>query len=318
MGLRSLSLEPEYRTDVNNIVDDFYVPCLSSSISYSRAVGYFTGSGLAVAARGLSEFLKGDGHMRLVASPYLNESDIAEVERGYLLRSEAMEQAIGRELDYLLNKKLDPATAQRISSLAWLIGASRLEIKIAIPSDDAGQGPNGIYHEKIGLFEDSNRDMVAFGGSANETAGGLINNFEAIDVFWSWDDPQERVSRKVANFERLWTNSTNFLQVLDFPEAAKQKLLQMRPAQPPEIDPESSQRRHLDTSPNDPLKPSKRTFAIPQSLELYPHQTEAVEAWMSGKDTQGNVELAGFLEMATGACRRKRQGLSFGFPLARL
>ena len=44
----------------------------------------------------------------------------------------------------------------------------------------------------------------------------LLNNFESIDVHWSWDDTQERVQQKVDNFKRLWHNKTDKLEVIDF------------------------------------------------------------------------------------------------------
>ena len=55
-----------------------------------------------------------------------------------------------------------------------------------------------------------------FAGSANETAGGLVDNFESIKVFWSWDDPHGRVAEEIRNFEALWSNRTTGLRVLDF------------------------------------------------------------------------------------------------------
>ena len=36
-GLESLVLKPEYRSDVDNLVQDFYVPCFRESQSSSRA-----------------------------------------------------------------------------------------------------------------------------------------------------------------------------------------------------------------------------------------------------------------------------------------
>ena len=44
--LRDREPQTEYRTDEANLVDSFYIPCLQTSESYFRAVGYFTGSGL--------------------------------------------------------------------------------------------------------------------------------------------------------------------------------------------------------------------------------------------------------------------------------
>ena len=89
--------------------------------------------------------------------------------------------------------------------------AQRLEVRIAIPVDEFGNLRRGIYHEKLGLFSDRGGNAVAFTGSPNETAGGLIDNFETIDVFWTWDDPHQRVERKASNFDRMWENETRGL-----------------------------------------------------------------------------------------------------------
>ena len=40
--LADLPLETEYRSDYHDLVRDFYLPCLTHSTQYRRAVGYFT------------------------------------------------------------------------------------------------------------------------------------------------------------------------------------------------------------------------------------------------------------------------------------
>src|SRR5213078_3240836 len=89
--------------------------------------------------------------------------------------------------------------ADRLSYLAWLIAETRLDVKIAIPIDSDGTPKAGIYHEKLGLFDDTEGNSVAFTGSPNETVGGLVENFEAIDVFCSWDEARNRAVRKSEN-----------------------------------------------------------------------------------------------------------------------
>ena len=81
-----------------------------------------------------------------------------------------------------------------------MIANGNLEVKIAVPRNN--NCDFGIYHEKIGLFQDSQGRRIAFSGSANETAGGLVNNFESIDVYRSWVET-DRVKRKWNNFQKL-------------------------------------------------------------------------------------------------------------------
>lgn len=37
-----LELKPEYRSRLDNVIRDFYVPVLKQSVMYKRAVGFFS------------------------------------------------------------------------------------------------------------------------------------------------------------------------------------------------------------------------------------------------------------------------------------
>jgi superfamily II DNA or RNA helicase len=257
-------LLPEYRSDANDVVREFYEPCLERCQLYRRAVGYFTSSGLAAAARGITHFIAGNGTMQLVASPAIEPEDQDAIKRGYDARKDIIAKSLLRELA----KAEDAAARDRLGYLAWLIAEERLEIQLALPVTPNGEFRNGIYHEKLGIFEDTAEDRVAFSGSANETAGGLVDNFESIDVFWSWEDHQGRVARKLANFERLWKNQTSGVDIYEFPDAAKKQLLKLKPGSRP--------------GPTPPPPASKK----------WRHQDEAVAKFLEKE--------RGVLDMATG------------------
>ena len=74
--LSKLDLKISYSSDCSDMVVNFYIPCLGQSILYRRAVGYFTSSGLALAAQGVIHLLKNGGRILLIASPILTEEDI--------------------------------------------------------------------------------------------------------------------------------------------------------------------------------------------------------------------------------------------------
>ena len=290
MSLQKLNLQCEYRSDQTNTVTDFYVPCLNVSREYWRAVGYFTSHGLALAARGLSSLVQNDGKMRLVASPMLTEEDISAIQEGYSAREDVVEKAIIRELDGDFTEIVN----YRLKCLAWLVAEKRLDIKIASPSELSLNNRGAIYHEKIGIFIDGDGNTIAFTGSPNETFGGLLTNFESLDVYWSWSDPHQRVQRKIDNFRRLWNNLTPKLSVLDFPVAAKQRLLEYKPTSPPNIEPDLPT---ADLSAKESGKSySYRLKAIdlPLTLKLRDYQQEAIETWFLNG-------CCGFLEMATGS-----------------
>lgn len=292
MGLKDLPLAFEYRSDSTNVVENFYIPCLRESVQYWRAVGFFTSRGLCLAAKGLAAFIAGRGRMRLVASPWLEPDDIEAFQRGYVARENIIERAILRQLEEQQLFALSPIAQHRLECIAWLVAEERLDIKVACPVRQRLGGAPGIYHEKIGLFLDSSGDCVAFTGSPNETVGGLVDNFESIDVYVSWDDPHGRVERKRTNFQRLWDNVTPGLEVVQFPVAARRRLLQFRPRTRPERDPEvltpggsSPSRRHSFRGSD---------IGVPPDIQLRRYQEAACDAWMSN---QGR----GLLTMATGS-----------------
>jgi superfamily II DNA or RNA helicase len=290
MSLQKLNLQCEYRSDQTNTVTDFYVPCLNVSREYWRAVGYFTSHGLALAARGLSSFVQNDGQMRLVASPMLTEEDIAAMQEGYRAREDVVEKAIIRELDGNFAEIVN----HRLKCLAWLVAENRLDIKIASPSELSLNNRGAIYHEKIGIFIDGDGNTIAFTGSPNETFGGLLTNFESIDVYWSWSDPHQRVHRKIDNFKRLWNNLTPKLSVLDFPIAAKQRLLEYKPTSPPSIEPEILTTDFSTKESGKSYSYRLKVIDLPPTLKLRDYQQEAIKAWFLNG-------CCGFLEMATGS-----------------
>jgi len=275
-GLATLTLKPEYRSDVDDLVRDFYAPCLGRSTLYRRAVGYFTSRGLSAAAQGVSALIQSDGRMLLVASPLFDAEDLEAIQRGYSARDDAVVKALLRHIE----ATPEAIVRDRLGYLAWLIAEERLEIRIAIPLDERGSPRRGIYHEKMGIFSDQFGNAVAFTGSPNETAGGLVDNFEATDVFWSWNDPHGRVERKGANFDRLWQNRTVGLAIVQFPDAVRKQLLKYRT------------KNRLAAEPSAWEKQAAPLRTWPPNL--WQHQIEAVQAWEDNR-------RRGLVSMATGS-----------------
>ena len=78
MRLRDLSLKSVYNSEKDNLLRDFYIPALSCSTSYSRAVGFFSASTLSYAAQGLSAFVQNQGRMRLIIGAELEAEEHKE------------------------------------------------------------------------------------------------------------------------------------------------------------------------------------------------------------------------------------------------
>lgn len=269
----------EYRSDLHDLASDLFVPCLSVSSSYDRAVGYFTSSGLNAAARGLEAFSAHDGVMRLIASPAFTDEDIQAIEKGY----EAREDVVARVLLRSLILEVEPSVQRRLALLSLLIAEERLVIRIALPKEPR----RGLFHEKVGIFRDVADDRVGISGSANETRGGLVENFEAVDVFTSWDSAASRVQRKERNFEALWEDATEGLEVLSFPDAVRQELLTRVPPQ------RVAGALEEDQEPVGVPIPISVPLKMPEGFELRSYQDDAKVAW-------GNHDHVGLLAMATG------------------
>ena len=62
-----------------NLVNDFYIPVLSNAIRYDRISCYFNSTSLAIASRGISNFIEHKGHMRLICGNYLTPDDIEQM-----------------------------------------------------------------------------------------------------------------------------------------------------------------------------------------------------------------------------------------------
>lgn len=231
MSLRDLDIQDEYRSDRYDLIRDFYIPCLENATVYKRAVGFFSSTSMAAAAKGLTALIRSGGKMQLVASPCLSQDDAEAIAKGLRQREEVIASAILREL----NREFEQIVTDRLACLAWLLGQGLLEIKLAVANNISQQG---IYHEKLGIFADASENIAAFTSSANESSSALIDNFECIDVFCSWrSGVSNRVLRKAENFQRLWDNDTPNVDVIGFPEAAARSLLRLRPERPPEGEP---------------------------------------------------------------------------------
>jgi superfamily II DNA or RNA helicase len=215
MSLRDIQYQEDYRSGIDNIVEDFFRPSLNESQAYWRAVGYFSSSALEAFGTPLGEFIKNGGYIRLVTSVELSKSDLQAIKEG------AVKQEIcAQRLEQIIEDEFTDGVGDGVTRLSRLLEMGRLEIQIAVPKTGTG-----IYHEKIGLFFDG-EDFVTFTGSSNESRNAYENNRECIDVYSSWDNPS-RAKRKLAHFEALWNRTDRGVEVYSFPDAAKRKLLRI-------------------------------------------------------------------------------------------
>lgn len=282
MSLRKLDLLETYRSDDCDLVKDFYEPCLKRSLTYDRAVGFFSSSALALVARGLTAFIHVGGRMRLVTSPKLSEQDVVAIAQGLEQRDEVIQRALLRSFE---EETVPDLVQQRLAALTWLLAQGLLDIKLAVP-----QSLRGLYHEKLGIFADAEGNLVTFGGSANESENALQHNFEVLEIFTSWQvGVEKRALRRAQAFDDLWHNRTAKVEVMPFPEAVQRSLIDAYcPDRPPAKEPKAASSIG-----------SYHTFPVgvprlPANLQLRPYQQQAVENWFKNKGL-------GTLKMATGS-----------------
>ncbi len=278
MVLSDLHIAKEYRNLKCDVINDFYVPILSNAVMYKRAVGFFNSAALYEMAIGLRHLVEKQGKMELIVSPRLTEEDIQSINLGYKTREEVIERALLRDFDEPKNK----TEFRKLNLLANLIAEGILDIKVAFKIN---ANSAGIFHEKIGIVIDAEGNKVAFTGSMNETYSGLLQNYESIDVFCSWrDEDYDRVNIKENAFDNLWDNLDTAMEVIPFPKVAVERLNSYKVEK---TEPLCVEIQNEDDSQD-------VFFKIPDNVDLYDYQREAIESWK-------NNNYCGIFDMATGA-----------------
>ncbi len=221
--------------------------------------------------------------MDLVCSQWLGEEDLQAMSRAVLERPRVR-----------ASSKLEKLSSSGDSAKPWpdlvsyLIAHDLLRVRIAITPQ---KGIGSLYHEKIGFFSDEEGRVVAYSGSANESHNGLETNFERVDVYASWGQGKER-RRALAiqqQFQDLWGNRTDGLEVVDLATALQRRLLRIRDTTSDTDTPISS--KHFAGAK---LSNTPEALVPPADIDLFPHQSEAIRSWAKAGGR-------GVLEMATGS-----------------
>lgn len=282
-SLRDLNLKRAYDSDSDDMLDDFFIPALSSSVRYRRLAGFFSSTALAVAARGIQQFLINGGRMELICSARLSQEDVRAV-------SEAMEdpvKIVSTRMLSDLSSVADDFVKDHVAALAWMVANGRLSLKIAIvlggdgvPLDRVAVENEGIFHQKVGILEDSEGNTLSFSGSDNESASGWIRHVEEFKVFRGWIDSENAyVQTDIAKFRKFWEETPHRTRVVAIDDAVRQKLIQLAPRDLSELD----------------LARWRSTWKKKEmrQVKLWPHQLAAIESWVNN----GRI---GIMEMATG------------------
>jgi superfamily II DNA or RNA helicase len=213
----------EYRNQLQDVVNEFYIPVLSEAKVYKRAVGYFSSELLIKISKGIGQLIKNGGNIELLISPELTPFDYEALKKFHDTKSffDSKIQLTEPLID-------DLESFDRLGLLFYLLETKKLIIKFAVLKTNKG---SGIYHEKLGVLHDSNGNIIAFTGSSNETAAALDLNYEAFDVFMSWKNSQDfaRCNLKDMAFSRLWNGVDDAIDTIDLSDLIQNKLLKFKP-----------------------------------------------------------------------------------------
>lgn len=300
MSLQDVELR-EDRT-YNSLEDDpgttFFNPVLNLAVTYDRAVGYFRSSVFHVLGSGFQSIGDRGGHIRIVASPSLDDQDVERIKQGYQLR-EVLAECLNREIDTATDRQ-----KQQIGFLGRLIANKVLDFKIAVAQRAEKVG---LYHDKYGIVEDAHGNALCFNGSNNETYNALMVNSESFTVHCAWDmgPGKHIVDRYRRDFEELWNNKKSDVKMVDLPNATVNKIRQLADELPPDFeihpsdfepefdDVEVEPIRLPETERDEPRVVGDHGFHIPNHIVLRDYQRDAIDAWF---DRRGR----GIFKMATG------------------
>ena len=287
-----LEIKSEYRSLIDNVVQDFYIPLLKEADSYKRAVGFFSSTALIEISKGIGSMAERGGHIQIVASPYLSDEDLAAIKNGYEEREKIIEGALLRSLS---DEHGDYYSMQRLNLLASLIADGILDIRIAYTEDKNGIG---MYHEKMGIIEDTEENRIAFSGSMNESLTAMAVNYETIDVFCNWREGSDldRVALKSNAFYSIWNDSEPNIKVREF-SMISDALIERYRKYPPNFGLDEEQFKRIMHYHRELQKASSKALSVgarvPEDITLHPYQEEAISVWVGDN-------YRGIFDMATG------------------
>lgn len=287
MSFKDIDIKTCYESRVGDIVQDFYEPVLANSILYDRIAGFFTSTSLAVAARGMAQFIQNGGIMRLITSPILSSEDYSIIQRVVENSDNISAKELGLDLAHLE----DALLSDHVKALGWLLSQGRMEIKLAVVVDDNGTPLTkenlfsmGLFHQKVGILTDVEGNHLSFSGSINETASAWTRNDEEFKVFKAWSDSASYYEEDRKKFDDIWNGEKRHVQIIPLPKAVKDDLIKFSE----DFDIESiSARKYIERK-----KAIKSPFEL-DGISLFFYQKQALEKW---RDSGFRM----LFEMATG------------------
>lgn len=262
MSFKALDIKISYIScGEESIAPAFLVPALKTTRLYQRSVGFFSSGVFEPIIDGIVALARNGGRIQLIASPMLSAADIAAIKEGYRQKEEVFQSSFSR--DFL--DAIEGLNDDQLKLLVALIAQGILDIKIAVTKTV------GDYHDKLGILEDFDGNIIVFYGSSNSSLNGYQDNYEKIRVVKSWDGNQtESIEDERKEFNSLWDGTNPYVSVYSYKDSAKKQILEV-------IEHRRKVKNEESTSP----------------IELRDYQEEAIASWVANN-------YHGFYVMATG------------------
>lgn len=282
MSFKNHNISLRYRSDVNDMPKDVLIPILRETVTYKRAVGFFSTSALVTLSVGLFDMAQRGGQVKVICSPKLSDEDIKAIEFGYETREKVLERALVINLTSPINEFQE----ERLNLVATMVASGMMEFKVAFVENFTGKN---MYHEKYAVFIDEEGNRICHTGGVNESENAYNENFDSLFMFCSWkDDSQQEGARLIEeDFDRLWENNTEKLSVIPFPQIAIDKLLQYKRDV---VDWKTDEKEFLVSK----ILKTEPKFHIPANVRLREYQEKAIAKWFE-------QNCSGIFSMCTGA-----------------
>ena len=234
MSFKEMDSEIQFKYDSfsSDIVNDFYNKVLSESVRYDMISGFFSSTSLAIASKGIANFIRNEGHMRLLCGAELTQADLQAIGN-----ADDLKDYVGKNFIDEYENLEEEVVKNHVKLLGWMIANNFLEIKIGVPVDkENGKiNPNRMLHSRIGLFYDEIDDCIMFEGAASEMLRDSSTSIEIFRVFKSWRDGEWIIGAK-EDFEEMWNGQNEYLMVFDVPDAIKNNLIKIAPESKDELE----------------------------------------------------------------------------------
>lgn len=300
MNYKLLDIKPSYESGIGDIVQDFYEPVLTYAVLYDRISGFFTSTSLAVAARGMCNFIKNGGIMRLITSPIMASDDIKVIEDLIERKGKIKSKDLGLDLEGLE----DAFISDHVKAFGWLLETGKIDIRLAILLGDNNKPITkekilaaGLFHQKIGILTDMDGNHISFSGSINETASAWTKNDEEFKVFKEWEESSSYYKEDRERFNTIWEGKKRNVLTVDLPQAVKEELIEFSK----DFDVEKiSAQKYIERKKN-----QGSPFEL-DGISLFHYQKAALDKWQ-----KSGYQMLFEMATGTGKTRTAIAGLNY-------